>query len=171
MINPIIWITGLSGSGKTTIGNFMNKVIPNSVLLDGDILRDVLKNNKFDADSVKQNIRDIGTIALYVRSMNKVAIVCCMSAYKDSRAEIRERSLNNFVEIYLNTSVDVCEKRDPKGIYELRRKNKIQNLFGIDLAYEEGNPELILNTGDINLADCAAEILKTYFNRKNVISK
>jgi adenylylsulfate kinase-like enzyme len=164
----IIWLTGLSGSGKTTIGKELINSIGPAILLDGDDIRQRINNKDYSNAGVIKNINEMAVIALY-ESINYIPIVCCMSPLRLQRMQVRNRcGQGNFFEVYLSTPVDVCSMRDPKGIYQKRFIGQIKNLYGIDSAYQEGTyqkPELTIDTTNYTPAECAAIIIESYFKK------
>ncbi len=143
-----LWLTGLSGSGKTTIAKGLERELrmrncPVEVL-DGDIVRTYLSEelgfSKKDRDT---NIRRIGFVANLLSRNGVVTIVAAISPYQATRNEVR-MAIENFIEIYVNVPLEVCEKRDVKGLYAMARAGQIKGFTGIDDPYEPPiNPEIV----------------------------
>lgn len=160
----ILWFTGLSGSGKTTISKALEPELRargcKVEILDGDVVRTHLsKGLGFSKEDRDTNIRRIGFVA-HLLSRNGVAtITAAISPYKAIRDEVRAMS-PNFVEIYVKATLEVCETRDVKGMYAKARAGEIKGFTGIDDPYEEPlNPEIICNTDRESVAESVAKIL------------
>jgi adenylylsulfate kinase len=155
-----IWLTGLSGSGKSTIANELelqlNQKGMHTYLLDGDNVRIGLnKNLDFSENGRKENIRRIGEVAKLFVDAGIVVITAFISPFIEDRESIRKLMDNNdFVEIFVKCDLETCEKRDPKGLYKKAREGKIKDFTGISSPYEEPkNPEIIIDNGknsDVN---------------------
>ena len=159
----IYWFTGLSGSGKTTLGyglkNFFDKQKKPSVLIDGDELRSGLSSDLgfSDSDRIESNRRAMQITKLLLKS-GITPIVSLISPFESEREKIKEQFYQfEFKLIYLDVNINVCKKRDPKGLY----KRKISNLSGIDSKYEiPSNPDLILDTKNYSIQSCLEKIYK-----------
>lgn len=135
-----IWLTGLSGSGKTTIALSLDKELKalgyKSEVLDGDIVRKHLAGGlgytKKDRD---ENIRRIGFVSDLLTRNNVFVIVAAISPYRDIREEMR-RKIHNFIEVYVNCSLEICEQRDVKGLYAKARSGIVKQFTGVDAPYE-----------------------------------
>jgi len=143
----IIWLTGLSGAGKTTIANRLKDVISqrdlNVEVLDGDIIRTNLSQglgfSKSDRDI---NIRRVGYVANLLSRNGVIVIVAAISPYRAVRDEIRASS-HNFIEVYVNAPIEICESRDVKGLYAAARNGKLKGFTGVDDPYEVPlNPDM-----------------------------
>lgn len=150
--SKVVWMTGLSGSGKSTIAIGLEKMLENNYfaqVLDGDNIRSGINNNLgFSINDRKENIRRIAEVAkLYVESG-----IICICSFISPTIEIRNYAKNiigenDFIEIYINAPIEVCEKRDVKGLYQKARQGLIKNFTGIDSPYEPPiNPALELVT-------------------------
>ncbi|MFZ4557708.1 MAG: adenylyl-sulfate kinase [Pseudanabaena sp.] len=136
----IIWLTGLSGAGKTTIANRLKDVISqrdlNVEVLDGDIIRTNLSQglgfSKSDRDI---NIRRVGYVANLLSRNGVIVIVAAISPYRAVRDEIRASS-HNFIEVYVNAPIEICESRDVKGLYAAARNGNLKGFTGVDDPYE-----------------------------------
>lgn len=160
----VIFLTGLSGSGKTTIAKaLMEKykkqgVVP--VLLDGDEIRKVIHQTGFDEESRKKHNLNVGYMASLLESQGNVVIVSLISPYSDIRNEIRQLC-NSFVEVYVCTDIKVCMARDPKGLYAKAIAGEIKDFTGISAPYyAPENPEVLLDTGVLSIATCTDKIFK-----------
>lgn len=138
----LIWFTGLSGSGKSTIANAVEQALfKNNVhtyLLDGDNVRKGINANlSFSPDDRKENIRRIGEIANLMLDAGLVVLASFVSPYREDRDNVRQIvGKDNFFEVFVNTPIEECERRDVKGLYEKARKGEIENFTGINAPYE-----------------------------------
>lgn len=170
----IIWLTGLSGSGKSTIAKKLEKVLftkgLHTYVLDGDNVRHGLNSDLgFSPDDRAENIRRIGEIAKLFSDAGLIVITAFISPYKSGRDSVREKSQNkNFIEIYLNCPLEICEKRDPKGLYKKVREGKLKEFTGINSPYEiPENADIVLNTSSDSIENCVNIILK-YFKKNQI---
>jgi len=163
--NPaVIFLTGLSGSGKTTIANALvekyKKKGVTPVLLDGDEIRKVIHQTGFDEESRKKHNLNVGYMASLLESQGNVVIVSLISPYMDTRKEIRGMC-NKFIEVYVCTDLQVCMARDPKGLYAKAIAGEIKDFTGISAPYHAPeNPEVILDAGVLSIAQCTQKIFK-----------
>ncbi len=148
---PVIWLTGIPGSGKTTLALelqkfYENKGIPIEIL-DGDEIRKTLsKDLGLSPEDRKEHNRRVIFVAKILAKNGVTTIVPLISPYRETRANAR-KEIPNFIEIWVKTSVDECIKRDPKGLYKKALAGEIKNLTGLQAPYEEPqNPELIVDT-------------------------
>lgn len=160
----VIFLTGLSGSGKTTIAKALVEkykkkgIVP--VLLDGDEIRKVIHQTGFDEESRKKHNLNVGYMASLLESQGKVVIVSLISPYKDTRNEIREMC-KKFVEVYVCTDIEVCIERDPKGLYAKAIAGEIKDFTGVSAPYyAPDNAEVVLDTAVLNIETCAHKIFK-----------
>ncbi len=172
-----IWFTGLSGSGKSTIAVALETVLFNkskmSYRLDGDNVRlGINRNLGFSEPDRKENIRRIGEIAKLFGDAGMISLSSFISPYKADRDEVRrlhEAANLPFVEVYVDCSLAVAEKRDPKGLYKKARAGKIKNFTGIDDPYEAPeNPELHLHTDKMTLEE-EVEIIIDFLKKNDII--
>ncbi len=160
----VIFLTGLSGSGKTTIAKALVEkykkkgVVP--VLLDGDEIRKVIHQTGFDEESRKKHNLNVGYMASLLESQGKVVIVSLISPYKDTRNEIRTMC-TKFIEVYVCTDINTCIQRDPKGLYAKAIAGEIKDFTGISAPYyAPDNPEVLLDTAVLNITACTDKIFK-----------
>jgi adenylylsulfate kinase len=160
----ILWFTGLSGSGKTTISKALEPELRargcKVEILDGDVIRTNLsKGLGFSKEDRDTNILRIGFVANLLSRNGVVAITAAISPYRAIRDEVRAIE-PNFVEIYVKASLEVCESRDVKGLYAKARAGEIKGFTGIDDPYEEPlNPEIICDTDRESVADSVKTVL------------
>lgn len=149
-----VWLTGLPSAGKTTIAQALSRVLLaergiHPYLLDGDDLREGLNVDLgFEEDDRAENVRRLGEVAILLARLGHLAVVSAISPYAKSRRSVRERHETigvRFVEVYVSTPLEVCEARDPKGLYKLARKGELASFTGISAPYEAPeSPELSL---------------------------
>ncbi|HEX8265606.1 MAG TPA: bifunctional sulfate adenylyltransferase/adenylylsulfate kinase [Pyrinomonadaceae bacterium] len=175
-----LWFTGLSGAGKSTtaeiIAVLLSEVGRKVTLLDGDVVRTHLsKGLGFGKEDRDTNVRRIGFVAAEIVRHGGAAICAAVSPYRAARSEVRNMiGDNQFVEIFVATPLEVCERRDAKGIYEKARRGAIKNLTGIDDPYEPPvNPEITLDTVNFSAEENARRILdllvrQGFVRRENV---
>ena len=160
----ILWFTGLSGSGKTTISKALEVELKGRgckvEILDGDVVRTNLsKGLGFSQEDRDTNIRRIGFVANLLSRNGIVAMAAAISPYRAIRDEIRAIE-PNFVEVYVKATLEVCESRDVKGLYAKARAGEIKGFTGIDDAYEEPlNPEIICCTERESVEDSVKKVL------------
>ncbi len=162
-----IWFTGLSGSGKSTIANMVEKRLHaegrHTYILDGDNIRHGLNRDLgfTDADRV-ENIRRVAEVAKLMVDAGLVVLVSFISPYRAERCLARELfEEGEFVEVFVDTSLEECERRDPKGLYAKARRGELKNFTGIDSLYEvPTNPDIHLQTQDRLVEECVEQILE-----------
>ena len=173
-----LWFTGLSGSGKSTVASALEQVLVsqgvNSYRLDGDNVRHGLnKNLGFSAEDRAENIRRIGEVAKLFADAGSIALTSFISPYRADRDEARalhEEAGLPFCEVFVDTPLEVCEARDPKGLYKKARAGEIKGFTGIDDPYEAPEkPELILKTDGKSVDDCVADVIR-YLGEASVLS-
>lgn len=159
-----IWFTGLSGAGKTTIATEAAKELRErnylAVLLDGDNLRrTIAKDLGFSREDREENMRRIGFMAYFLTRFNFIALVSAISPYSMVRNQLRDL-LGDFIEVYVNTPLEICERRDVKGLYSLARLGEISQFTGIDSPYEAPiSPEVECLTHCESVAVCVKKVL------------
>ncbi|CAI9289805.1 unnamed protein product [Lactuca saligna] len=151
----VVWITGLSGSGKSTLACSLNRELHSrgklSYVLDGDNVRHGLnKNLGFSPEDRTENIRRVGEVAKLFADAGLICIASLISPYRKDRDACRAMLTDaNFIEVFMNMSLEVCERRDPKGLYKLARAGKIKGFTGIDDPYEPPlNCEIMIEEKD-----------------------
>jgi adenylylsulfate kinase len=167
----VVWFTGLSGSGKSTIANQVESELFKEGIktfsMDGDNIRKGLNNNLgFSAEDRRENLRRIAEVAKLLVESGLVVIASFISPLKKDRALIREIiGKENFFEVFVNTSLEVCERRDVKGLYKKARAGEIKNFTGIDSPYENPeNPDMEIKT---EVEDIEAAVKKVIFQLHN----
>ena len=163
----ILWFTGLSGSGKSTVANEVAYKLHEkgklAYILDGDNIRHGLnKNLGFSPEDRKENIRRISEVANLFADAGIIAITAFISPYAKDRNFCRELAgEGRFLEIFAKASLETCEKRDPKGMYKKARAGEIKDFTGIDAPYEAPeNPEVIVDTDKETVDESAEKVLK-----------
>jgi len=159
-----LWFTGLSGSGKTTIA----KAVAHELrvrhckleMLDGDIVRTNLsKGLSFSKEDRDINVRRIGFVANLLSRNGVVAITATISPYRAIRGEIREMTAN-FMEVFVNAPLEICESRDVKGLYAKARSGELKHFTGIDDPYEEPlNPEVVCYTAQESIEESVIKVI------------
>ncbi len=162
----VVWFTGLSGSGKSTIANQVEHELYEQGIktfsLDGDNIRKGLNNNLgFTAEDRHENLRRIAEVAKLFVESGAVVIASFISPLKKDRELIKEIiGKKDFTEVFVNTSLEECERRDVKGLYKKARAGEIKNFTGIDAPYENPeNPDLEIKTESENLEDAIKRIV------------
>ena len=172
----ILWFTGLSGAGKSTLAHAVEDELhrrgARTFVLDGDNVRKALcKDLGFtDADRT-ENIRRIGEVARLMLDAGIIVMTAFISPFRKDRDLARGLvPAGDFIEIYCNAGLDVCESRDPKGLYKKARAGQIPEFTGISSPYEAPeSPELVLQTGTTPLMDCVGQVLE-YLRSRNYLS-
>ncbi|WP_421790322.1 adenylyl-sulfate kinase [Hyphobacterium sp.] len=161
----VIWLTGLSGSGKSTLANALELALHrrgwSSTILDGDNLRHGLNADLgFSPDDRTENIRRVGEVAALFAQSGLIAISAFISPYRTDRDQARAAAGEGFHEIHVATSLEVCEMRDPKGLYKKARDGQIKEFTGISAPYEEPDkPELVVDAGSQPIETCVEQLL------------
>ena len=162
----VVWLTGLSGSGKSTIAHEVEARLTAmgrlAYVLDGDNLRHGLNSDLgFSAADRAENVRRLGEVAALFADAGVITITAFISPYRAGRDAARAKApAGRFIEVYVNVPMDVCEQRDPKGLYQKARAGEITEFTGIDSPYEPPlAPELVLEAGTLSVEACAARVL------------
>ena len=159
-----VWLTGLSGSGKTTIGGSVQKQLSalgyKVELLDGDLVRQNLsKELGFSKEDRDEHIRRLGFVAHLLTRNDVIVLVCAISPYRALREEVRQR-IKDFIEVYVNAPLLVCEQRDVKGFYKKALSGEIKHFTGIDDPYEQPLcPEVECRTNQENITESVSQVL------------
>ncbi len=170
----IFWMTGLSGSGKSTIANAVERQMAqkgfHTFLLDGDNIRHGLNKDLgfTEADRI-ENIRRIGEVSKLMTDAGLIVITAFISPFESERNMVREMvNVGEFVEIFIDTPLQVAERRDVKGLYAKARSGKLKNFTGIDSPYENpSKPEIVINTEELSVEAAADVIVKYYLGLIN----
>ena len=162
----LLWFTGLSGSGKSTVANAVDELLHeqgyHTYVLDGDNVRHRLnKDLSFTDEDRVENIRRIGEVSNLFVDSGLIVLSAFISPFAVERDMVREMMPEGeFIEVFVNTPIEVCEQRDPKGLYQKARAGQIKNFTGIDSAYEVPvNPELEIDTAELSLRECAQTVI------------
>ena len=168
----IVWFTGLSGSGKSTLAHAIEEILHqqgcHTFVLDGDNIRHGLCGDLgFSAHDRQENIRRIGEIAKLFMEAGMIVLTAFISPYRADRERVRGLvEHGDFIEIYCDASIEVCEARDAKGIYKKARAGLIPEFTGISSPYEvPKNPELSVNTGRVELEVCVQQVIGAMVKR------
>lgn len=171
-----IWLTGLSGSGKSTLAVAAETLLAerghHTYILDGDNIRQGLNENLgFSPEDRTENIRRIGEVAKLFTDAGSLVFSAFISPYRSDREAVREIMADgDFVEVYLATSLEICEERDVKGLYAKARKGEIPEFTGVSAPYEEpASPELVVDTGGQSLDESVAVLIE-YLDKKGYLS-
>lgn len=164
-VGVTIWFTGLSGAGKTSISSVLEQKLlsygyKKIEILDGDIVRQNLtKGLGFSKEDRDENIRRVGFVANLLTRNQVIVLVSAISPYQEIRQEVRER-IGNFLEVYVNAPLAICEQRDVKGLYKKARAGEIKNFTGIDDPYEPPlNPDVECRTDLETIDESVAKVL------------
>ena len=162
----VIWLTGLSGSGKSTLANALEQQLAekgrHTMLLDGDNVRFGLNRDLgFSKEDRVENIRRIAETARLMNDAGLIVLTSFISPYRNDRRIARQIIGDAFIEVYVSTSLEECEKRDVKGLYQAARKGEIAEFTGITSVYEEPeHPEIIIDTGKSDIRESVRELLE-----------
>jgi adenylyl-sulfate kinase len=163
----VLWLTGLSAAGKSTIANELEAALfkrgHHAFVLDGDRFRHGLcRDLGFSPDDRQENIRRVGEVAKLFADAGFICITAFISPYRADRSLVREMvAYGKFFEVFVNAPLAVCEARDPKGLYAKAREHKIKNFTGISAPYQPPlNPEIELRTDKLPVTDAVDKILR-----------
>ena len=173
----VLWFTGLSGSGKSTVANATEKLLHDldihTYILDGDNVRMGLnKDLGFAPEDRTENIRRITEVSKLFADAGIIVLTAFISPYLDDRKSARKIIGDvDFIEIYVKADLSVCESRDPKGLYKKARAGEIKGFTGIDAHYEpQVNTEIVLETDRYNIIECA-QFVVDYLLQNKIINK
>jgi len=162
----VVWFTGLSGTGKSTIAVELEHRLYDkgkiAYRLDGDNIRHGLNANLgFSPEDRDENIRRIGEVAALFKDAGIITLVSFISPYRKMRDIAKERvGKENFLEVFVKADIETCIKRDPKGLYKKAKQGEIKNLTGIDAPYEEPeNPDIVLDTDSLSVKESVEKVL------------
>lgn len=168
----VIWFTGLSGSGKSTLAHAVEEALHQkgcrTFVLDGDNVRHGLCGDLgFSVKDRQENIRRIGEMAKLFMQAGIIVLTAFISPYREDRNRVRSMlGENDFIEVYCEASIDICETRDVKGLYKKARAGEIADFTGISSPYEAPEtPELSLNTGVSSLESCVEQVMQEISSR------
>ena len=158
-----LWLTGLSGSGKTTIvekvSDCLTDISINNEVLDGDVYRAFLSPGTGYSEKERNAFRKKVIVLAGIFNKHDVSCIIAMLSSSQSVRRLARQELSNFVEVYVKCPIEVCIARDPKGIYQKRKKGEMTSVVGIDIPYEEPiSPEIIIETDKISI-DSTSEII------------
>ena len=163
----VVWLTGLSGAGKSTIATELERELFNlgkyAYVLDGDNMRHGLCSDlAFSPHDRKENIRRVGEVAKLFADAGIICITAFISPYQSDRRLVREMiNDGQFIEVFVNAPIDICEQRDPKGLYVKARANEIKEFTGVSAPYEPpGKPEIELRTDQLTVAESVARVIE-----------
>ncbi len=164
----LLWFTGLSGSGKSTIANAVEKALfdkgLHTYVLDGDNIRGGLNNNlSFSPEDRTENIRRIAEVANLMIDAGLIVLAAFVSPYARDRENIKQTvGYKNYIEVFVNTPIEECERRDVKGLYAKARSGEIKNFTGVDAPYEApAVPDIQIDTMKISVEESVTLILNT----------
>ena len=173
----ILWFTGLSGAGKSTLAHAVEEELHRTgcrtFVFDGDNVRHGINSNLgFSVEDRKENIRRIGEMCKLFVEAGVISLTAFISPFSEDRKKVRGLvKEGDFIEIFCDCSMEVCESRDVKGMYAKARRGEISEFTGISAPYEvPENPELVLDTGSVSLADCVEKII-SYLIEDGVVPK
>jgi len=166
----VIWLTGLSGAGKSTISHAVCRELEHSgeivECLDGDAIRSVFPQTGFSPEERDIHVRRVAFMASRLERHGVVVVVSLISPYRRSRAFARELC-RQFVEVYVSTPITVCEARDVKGLYRRARAGQISHFTGLDDSYEPpSDPELVVDAGEVSVLEAVSRVLEALQRRR-----
>ncbi|WP_090872007.1 adenylyl-sulfate kinase [Oceanobacillus limi] len=172
----VLWFTGYSGSGKSTLANELDCQLYDlgvqSYVLDGDNIRHGLnKELGFSAEDRIENIRRVGEVAKLFVDSGQIVMTAFISPFQKDRDQVRKLfEEHEFIEVFVDCPFEICERRDPKGLYQKARNGKIKDFTGIDSPYEKPlNPELTIHTAQTSVQNAARQIIK-HLRKKEILT-
>lgn len=174
----LLWFTGLSGSGKSTIANALDVALHNrgyhTFLLDGDNVRHGLCGDLgFSDDDREENIRRVGEVCKLFADSGLIVMSAFISPFTSDRRLVRKLfPAGEFIEVFMDTPLETCEKRDPKGLYRKARSGQIKHFTGIDSPYEvPSHPEIRLDTSRNSVDECVDSLIAYLLEREMIIRR
>ena len=174
----LLWFTGLSGSGKSTIANALDVALHkrgyHTFLLDGDNVRHGLCSDLgFSDDDREENIRRVGEVCKLFADAGLIVMSAFISPFTSDRRMVRKLfPAGEFIEVFMDTPLATCEERDPKGLYQKARSGQIKHFTGIDSPYEiPSHPELRLDTSTKSVEECVDTLIAYLLERKMIIRR
>ena len=174
----ILWFTGLSGSGKSTIANALDVALHkrgyHTFLLDGDNVRHGLCSDLgFSDDDREENIRRVGEVCKLFADAGLIVMSAFISPFTSDRRMVRKLfPAGEFIEVFMDTPLETCEERDPKGLYRKARSGEIKHFTGIDSPYEiPSHPELRLDTSTMSVEACVETLIAYLLEREMIIRR
>lgn len=168
----VVWLTGLSGSGKSTLAYSVESVLHangcQTVVLDGDHVRHGLcRDLGFSPEDRRENIRRVGEVAKLFMETGDIVLTAFISPYRADREDVRKLvGSEDFIEVYCDAPIEVCESRDPKGLYKKARLGQIMEFTGVSSPYEvPHNAEMVVNSGTLSVGECVRQIIKKISTR------
>lgn len=170
----VLWFTGLSGSGKSSIATALQGLLTqkygmHTYLIDGDVIRKGLNRDLgFTAADRQENIRRIGEVARLMVDAGLTVLVAAISPFREDRQKARELfPRGSFWEIYVECPLDVCQKRDPKGLYSQAKQGQISNFTGLTSPYEPPlSPEIVLESGKFDVQSCSMQVINALIKKR-----
>lgn len=164
----VVWFTGLSGAGKTTLAEKLVAYLKDSgrkcEMLDGDTVRNIFPQTGFSKQDRCDHVKRMGFLASMLERNGVIVVASFISPYRESRDFVR-KMCSNFIEVYVSTSLETCEERDVKGLYKKARKGEIKSFTGIDDPYEPPlAPELVINTAGESVEESFKKLLEYLAN-------
>jgi adenylylsulfate kinase len=163
----VLWFTGLSGSGKSTVANAVDKMLHDlgckTYVLDGDNVRHGLNGDLTFTDEDRiENIRRIGEVSKLFVDAGLIVSTAFISPFITDREMVRKQLVKGeFIEVFVDTPLDICEQRDPKGLYKKARTGEIKNFTGISSTYEAPiNAEIVVKTAELSVEECARQVVR-----------
>jgi adenylylsulfate kinase len=171
----VLWLTGLSGSGKSTIGHRVERMLIErgafAYVLDGDNIRHGLNRDLgFSPEDRVENIRRIGEVARLFADAGALVLSAFISPYRQDRDRVRAlMGPGEFIEVFVDTPLEICEARDPKGLYKKARAGEISNFTGLDAPYEAPEtPEVHVETADLSVDEAASQVIR-YLEQQQIL--
>lgn len=161
-----LWFTGLSGAGKSTLAVATEEALYEqgylTYILDGDNIRSGINSNLgFSPEDRTENIRRIAEIAKLYRDTGIINLTAFISPYREDRQLARRLADGDFIEVHVDAPLDICEERDPKGLYKKARSGEIKDFTGIDAPYEAPEkPEIYVNSDEQSIAECVEQVME-----------